>query len=572
MNRELIKQARGEVPADLVLKNCKVINVFTKTIDVEDIAISKGIILGMGTYLGKKEIDCTGLYASPGFIDGHVHIESSMVTPSEYARLVMPNGTTSIVADSHEIANVCGKDGVKYMVESAKTTPLDVFMMIPSCVPATSFETSGAKLDVEDIKELRKLHNVIGLGEMMNYPGVIEGDKDVHDKLDAFQDLFIDGHAPSVFGKDLNAYVLAGVKTDHECTHPLELVDKIKRGMYIHLREGSQTRNVLDLLPGVEDSYLNKLLFCTDDLHPSDILKHGHINYNINISIAAGLDPLSAIKMATINIAECYKLRYYGAIAPGYFADIVLFDDLENIKPMIVYKKGNIVAKDGLPLFEKTIINNSKVENTVHFDIENFNYKYNLKSGFVNIIQLVKNNVTTRRHVEEVKLIDGDIDLKSTRDILKLFVIERHHMTGNIGKALLSGYGLKNAAIALSIAHDSHNIVIVGDNERDMLVALKKIKEISGGIVLVESGKVYDYLQLEVAGLMTNKSGQYVKEKLERMEKHVRKLGVSDDIDDPFLALAFLSLPVIPDLKCTDKGLFDVRNFKLIPLEAGEDF
>jgi len=571
LNRDLIKQARGEEPADLVFKNCKVINVFTKTIETEDIAIANGIILGTGTYFGKKEIDCKDFYVSPGFIDGHCHIESAMITPGEYAKLVMPCGTTSVMADCHEIANVCGKHGIEYMIDSAQKTPLDVFMMIPSCVPATEFETSGARLEAKDIEELKNLHNVVGLGEMMNYPGVIEGVAAVHDKLEAFQDRFIDGHAPSVFGKDLNAYVLAGVKSDHECTHPLELIDKVKRGMYVHLREGSQTRNVLDLLPGVQQAYINRLLFCTDDLHPSDILRDGHINNNINLAIKNGLDPIAAISMATINTAECYNLKGYGAIAPGYHADLVFFKDINNIRPGKVYKKGKLVANDGKALFEREIENDPRVLNTVHFDIEKFDYRYNLKSGFVNIIQLVKNNVTTRRHVEEVKLINGDIDLNSTDGIIKLFVVERHHGTGNVGKALLGGYGLKNAAIALSVAHDSHNIIVVGDNELDVLVALKKIDEIQGGIVLVENGKVFDFLRLEVAGLMTDKPAEHVRDKLEIMEKRARELGVSNKIDDPFLSLAFLSLPVIPDLKLTDKGLFDVRKFKIISLEAGED-
>lgn len=571
MNRELVRQARGELPADLVLKNCKVINVFTKTIDREDIAIAKGIILGTGTYFGTKEIDCSDFFVSPGFIDGHCHIESSMVTPAEYAKLVMPKGTTSVIADCHEIANVCGVTGVKYMLKASENTPLDVFMMIPSCVPATSFETSGATLGPKEVEELKHLDHVIGLGEMMNYPGVIEGDPDVHDKLDLYKDLFIDGHAPSVFGKDLNAYVLSGVKTDHEATSALELVDKVKRGMYVHLREGSQTRNVLDLLPGVEPQYLHRLLFCTDDLHPSDILRDGHINHNINIAVKAGLDPLSAIQMATINTAECYGLKQFGAIAPGYFADLVLFKDLQNIVPSVVYKKGEIVVKDKKPLFSTQPIKEPDVLNTVNFNIEDFDFKYHLQSGFVNVIKLVKNNVTTRKIVEEVNLKDGDVILDGNEDLLKLFIVERHHATGNVGKALLTGYGLKNAAIALSVAHDSHNIVVVGDNEQDVTIALKKIKEISGGIVLVSEGKVYDFLPLEVAGLMTDKPAEYVRDKLEHMEEFARKLGVKDDIDDPFLALAFLSLPVIPDIKVTDKGLFDVRNFKIIPLEAGVD-
>jgi adenine deaminase len=571
LNRNLIKQARGEELADLVFKNCKVINVFTKTIEIEDIAISNGVILGTGKYFGKKEIDCSGFFVSPGFIDGHVHIESSMLTPTGYALAVMPKGTTTIIADCHEIANVCGKTGVKYMLDSAARTPLDVFMMIPSCVPATSFETSGAVLNAQDLLELKQLDNVLGLGEMMNYPGVISQDIETHKKLEAYSDLIIDGHAPSVFGKDLNAYILSGVKTDHECTSPLELVDKVKKGMYIHLREGSQTKNVIDLLPGVDTSYSNRLLFCSDDLHPSDIIKDGHMNHNINIATKNGLDPITAIQMASINIATCYNLKHHGAIAPGYFADLVFFDDIHNIQPKFVYKKGELVAKNGEALFETRPLINKDVENTVHLNLENFDYNFHLKFDFVNIIQLVKNNITTRKHVEQVQLINGDIDLKKSDDLLKLFVLERHHATGNVGKALIRGYGLKNAAIALSIAHDSHNVIVVGDNETDVSVAIQKIQEIQGGIVLVRDGIVFDYLELEIAGIMTNKHAPYVREKLENMEKEIRKLGVKEEIDDPFLVLAFLSLPVIPDIKCTDKGLFDVRKFKIISIEAGEE-
>lgn len=570
MNRHLIRQARGDEPADLVLKGGKVINVFTKTIDIEDIAISDGVILGTGIYQGKEEIDCSGQYIAPGFIDGHVHIESSMLTPTGYAPLVMPHGTTAIIADCHEIANVKGIRGIEYMLTSAKRTPLDVFMMIPSCVPATAFETSGAILKAKDIAPLKQRDHVLGLGEMMNYPGVIAGDEDVHDKLDAFGDMMIDGHAPSVFGQDLNAYILAGVKTDHECTHAPELIDKVKRGMYIHLREGSQTKNVLDLLPGVKETYLSRLLFCSDDLHPHDIMKQGHINHNINLAIAAGLDPLSAIQMATINIANCYRLNQYGAIAPGYKADLVLFKDLHHIEPVAVYKGGKLIAKDGKPLFKTEALIDPLVMDSVHFDPEAFDFAFHLKQEIVNVIKLVKNNITTRKFIEEVTLTDtGDVVLEETPGLLKLFVIERHQQTGRIGKALVRGYGLKNAAIALSIAHDSHNVICISDNETDALTAIRKIKEINGGIVLASQGKVIDYLRLEVAGLMTNQPALHVKQKLEAMDKAARALGVSDEVDDPFLSLAFLSLPVIPEIKCTDRGLFDVLHFKLIPIEAG---
>jgi adenine deaminase len=569
LNRSLIKQARGIEKADLVLKNCKIINVFTKTIDNEDIAISNGIIVGVGEYSGIEEIDFSQYFVSPGFIDGHCHIESSMVTPSEYAKLVLPKGTTSVVADCHEIANVCGLSGIKYMLKSANNSPLDVFMMVPSCVPATPFETSGASIKAKDIESIKDMKNIIGLGEMMNYPGVLNEISGVHDKLDVFQDKTIDGHAPTVFGKDLNAYILSGVMTDHECTTPLELFDKVKRGMYIHLREGSQTKNVIDLLPGVNESYIGRLLFCTDDIHPNDILKKGHINNNINIAIKHGLDPISAIQMATINVAQCYQLKNFGAIAPGYHADLVVFEDINNIQPNYVIKNGKIISWNEKPLFDSEPLIDESVLNTVNFDISDFKFAYNLKFDIVNIIKFVKNNIITKAIVEEVELKNNDVILKD--DLLKLFIVERHKNTGNIGKALLTGYGLKNAAIALSIAHDSHNIVLVSDNELDSMIALEKIKEIQGGIVLVHNQKIVDYLQLEVAGIMTNKPGEYVKDKLENLDKEARKLGVSDEIEDPFLSLAFLSLPVIPDLKCTDKGLFDVRKFKIIPLEAGEE-
>lgn len=569
MNRSLIKQARGIEKADLVLKNCKIINVFTKTIDNEDIAISNGVIVGVGEYSGIEEIDFSQYFVSPGFIDGHCHIESSMVTPSEYAKLVLPKGTTSVVADCHEIANVCGLSGIKYMLKSADNSPLDVFMMVPSCVPATPFETSGASIKAKDIESIKDMKNIIGLGEMMNYPGVLNEIPGVHDKLDVFRDKTIDGHAPTVFGKDLNAYILSGVMTDHECTTPLEMFDKVKRGMYIHLREGSQTKNVIDLLPGVNESYISRLLFCTDDIHPNDILKKGHINNNINIAIKHGLDPISAIQMATINVAQCYQLKNFGAIAPGYHADLVVFEDINNIQPSYVIKNGKIISWNEKPLFDSEPLIDESVINTVNFDISDFEFAYNLKFDIVNIIKFVKNNIITKAIVEEVELKKNDVILKD--DLLKLFIVERHKNTGNIGKALLTGYGLKNAAIALSIAHDSHNIVLVSDNELDSIIALEKIKEIQGGIVLVHNQKIVDYLQLEVAGIMTNKPGEYVKDKLENLDKEARKLGVSDEIEDPFLSLAFLSLPVIPDLKCTDKGLFDVRKFKIIPLEAGEE-
>ncbi len=562
--------ALGKTKAQIVFKHAKIINVFTKEIEINDIAVENGVIFGIGEYQGETEIDCSEYYVSPGFIDGHCHIESSMLTPAKYGEVVIPKGTTSVVADCHEIANVRGAKGIEFMLESAKKSPLDVFMMIPSCVPSTPYETSGAKLDASNIRQFIGRDNVMGLGEMMDYVGVMAGDEDVHEKIRVMSDKTVDGHAPGVKGQKLNAYILAGVQTDHECTTPEELIEKVRRGMYIHLREGSQTRNVIDLLPGVKESFINRLLFCTDDIHPRDITEIGHINNNINVAIQHGLDPLSAIQMATINIANCYDLRTVGAIAPGRQADLVLFKDINDIQPEKVFKKGKLLAERGKALFKTEDPDFSEVIDTVNVDLENIDLKFALKSDKVNVIQLIENNVTTKKLVKTIKLAGDEFLPKNNPDLLKLMVIERHHRTGNIGRGILTGYGLENGAIALTIAHDSHNLIVVGDNDDDMMTAIKRIKKIQGGIVLASGGKILEELPLKIGGLMSTDEPEFVIRKLINLENLMRKMGVKDNIDDPFLALAFLSLPVIPDLKCTDLGLFDVLKFKLISLEADD--
>ncbi|MDT8336197.1 MAG: adenine deaminase [Candidatus Izemoplasmatales bacterium] len=568
--KKLLAVARGEELADLVIKNAKIINVFTKDIDNGDLAVCDGYIVGIGDYQGKEEIDLLGYYLSPGFIDGHVHIESSMLTPNNYALAIMPRGTTAVVADCHEIANVKGLDGIDFMLEASKNSPLDVYMMIPSCVPSTEFETTGAILEAKDIKKYLKLSQVIGLGEMMDYPGTINGKQEVLDKLETFKKLTIDGHAPEVKDKELNAYCLAGIKTDHECTTPEELLDKVKRGMYVHLREGSQTKNVRDLLKGLDPKFYQRIMFCSDDLHPRDIRRTGHIDNNINIAIKNGIEPISAISMATINIADCYNLRDVGAISPGRKADFVLFKSLDKIDVEAVYKQGKLVAENKKPLFTSSKIDTSKVIDTVKFDETKIDLEYKLNSDLVNVIGLVKNNVTTKKLIEKVVLKKGIFLTEENPVLLKLCVIERHFASGNIGKAIVKGYGLKAGAIAMTIAHDSHNVICIGDNDLDMLLAIKQIKNIGGGIVVASKGKVKEFLPLEVGGLMSLDSLEDVESKLTSLEKYARGLGVSKDIEDPFLQLAFLSLAVIPDLKITDKGLFDVKEFKIIPLEAGD--
>ncbi|MBN2503962.1 MAG: adenine deaminase [Bacilli bacterium] len=567
MDKEnLRKVAMGEKPAGLVLKNARTINVFSGTIETADIAIENGVIAGIGSYSGIREIDLCLSYACPGLIDGHVHIESSMLTPSQFARIVVPHGTTTVIADPHEIANVCGLSGIKFMLESAKTVPLDVKIMIPSCVPSTPFETSGDKISAEIIGALKNEESILGLGEMMNYPGVIEGNTNVYTKINAIGDKIVDGHAPGLTGKALNAYVLAGIRTDHESTDPEELINKINRGMYVHLREGSATRNVLDLLGAVNKNNLSRLMFCTDDKNPEDIHSEGHINYNINLAIKNGIDPIDAIKMATINIASCYSLKNIGAIAPGYLADIVVFDSLDSLEPKLVFKKGILVAKNKEPLFKAVKIHEPLVLDTVRFHLEDLNFSLPVKGDYAYVIGLEDHNITTKKLVEKVKSRNGFYVHDPDLDILKLAVVERHHYSGNIGLGLVKGYGLKNGAIAMTIAHDSHNLVIIGDNDEDMMLAAEKIREIHGGIVLVYEHEVYDYLQLEIAGIITENDSRLVEMKLERLIKQARKMGVKPSVVDPFIQLAFLSLPVIPELKLTDFGLFDVEKFKLIDI------
>lgn len=566
---ENVKIARGDALAELVLKNCKIINVFNGLIEDGDIAINKGTIVGIGSYQGHEELDMKGKYVAPGFIDGHVHIESSMLTPPQFAKIVMPKGTTSVIADPHEIANVSGIEGIKFMIDSSKDSPLDVHIMIPSCVPATSYETSGAILRSNDIAMLRHVDGVLGLGEVMDYPGVIFGDVHVHNKIKVMEHKVIDGHAPSVMGKQLNAYKAAGIKTDHECTTVEELNAKVAKGMYIHLREGSATRNVTVLSKGVTKENSRRLLFCTDDKHPEDIRVEGHINYNIRLAIENGVNPVTAIQMATLNIAECYNLENIGAIAPGYQADLAIFSSLKDIDVSLVYKNGVLVAKDNEALFKPFIMVNKKVINTVKIKKDhNINFDIKLKGNKVKVIQLIENNVTTTKVIREVNKKNGIYINNPNEDILKLAVVERHHKTGNIGLGLVEGYGLVNGAVAMTIAHDSHNLIIISDNDSDMLIALEEIDKIQGGIVLVENGKVIDSLPLEVGGIMTNQDVKIVESKLHSMEKHIRNMGVKDAVDDPFLSLAFLSLPVIPELKLTDKGLFDTTVFNLVPLEV----
>lgn len=563
--------AYGSEKAELVLKNAKIINVFSHEIIEGDIAIDDGKIIGVGEYLGEEEIDLKGNYVSPGLIDGHVHMESSMVSPAQFARAVVPRGTTTIVTDPHEIANVRGLEGIRYMMDASELLPLDVYFMAPSCVPATYFENSGAILKAKDLSELINHKRVLGLGELMDYPGVILKYDDIIDKIELAHrhGKIIDGHAPEVSGKELSGYVAAGVLTEHECSTVDEMLERLRLGMYILIRQGSAARNLEELIKGLTSENMRRCLFCTDDKHPEDILTDGHIDNNIRLAIKKGIDPISAVRMATINAAECYGLKNKGAIAPGYDADLLIIDDLEKFNVIQVFKNGKLVGENKLPLFDVTEVDNTKVTDTVNIDVIKENdIKINLDSDKVKVIKLSTHSLVTECVVKKVKVCDGAFEYDKNADILKLAVIERHKNTGNIGIGLVEGFELKNGAIASTIAHDSHNVIVIGDNDRDICLAINEVARVGGGIAISSNEKVVETLKLPIAGLMSDESMEMVNEKLKTMLRIAYDdLNVSKDID-PFMTLSFLALPVIPEIKLTDMGLFDVTKFEFTTLES----
>ena len=564
--KKMIAVTMHDEKADVVLKNARVINVFSNEINRCDVAVSDGFIVGLGSYQGKQTIDLKGKYLAPGFIDGHVHIESSMLTPSGFASLIVPFGTTTIIADPHEIANVCGKVGIDFMVDSAKESPLDVHIMIPSSVPSTKYETNGATIDVETIKSLRGKEGILGLGELMDYNGVWRREHDVLDKIEAMAEYPIDGHAPSLSGEALQAYRLVGVGTDHECHLASEAKERLDLGFYVHLREGSQTKNLLDVLPAINDHNKNHVLLCTDDYHPEDIVKNGHINHLINLAVSNGIDPIDAIRMGTIQIAECYGLKNKGAVAPGYRADLVVFNDLNHIEPEQVFIDGTLVAEEGSPLFSAKDTDPGALLNSVHVNDDDIDFSFPLSSNRIYAMELVKNNIVTKKTIVEVKLENKAFVFGG--DLLKYMVIERHKNTGNVGKAIVKGYGLKTGAVGMTIAHDSHNMIVLGADDESMRAVVSDLSNIQGGIAIAKNGRVINHLSLEVGGIMTQKKPESVITRLNEMKDALYDMGVERDIEDPFLSLAFLSLPVVPELKCIDSGLFDVTKETIIPLEV----
>ena len=560
INRKLLKKRRiidaaaGREPAELVLKNATYVNVFSNELCTADIAVTEGLIVGMGNYTGLTEVDCSGRIVLPGFLDAHIHLESSLVSPREFVRAVLPHGTTTVITDPHEIANVMGTDGIEYMLQATEDLPVDVRFMLPSCVPATPLDESGAVLDYRCLDSFYDHPRVQGLAEMMNFVGTIAGDDQCVEKIVAAQAHHkkIDGHAPDLLGNDLNAYIAAGVYSDHECHDLADAIAKLQRGQFIMIREGTAARNLEALAPLLCDQYADRCMFCTDDKHPSDLLEKGHIDYIVKKAIGLGVDPITAVKVACHNAARYFLLNNRGAIAPGYLGDFVIIDNFQDFRIRQVYKKGRLMVEDGIlrdfpaPAIEPYLV--ERAHRTFHLG------------------RLTAEDFAERRPRGILGIVPGEITtvdagysdrIDVEYDVLKLAVAERHKNTHHIGIGFLQGYGLKAGAVATSISHDSHNIIVVGTNEADMAAAVNRVAELHGGIVVLRDGVSLAEVPLAIAGIMSDEPLAVVNEKLESAKARAHELGVSRDID-PFMTLSFMALPVIPTLRVTTRGVFDV--------------
>ena len=562
--QKVINVARGLEKAELVIKNASIVNVLSEEIHKADIAIEDGIIVGIGeNYSGKKEININGAYVTPSFIDGHVHLESAMVLPKEFAKTVLPAGTTTAIIDPHEISNVFGLHGISFMHEAVKNLPLDVYTMLPSCVPATPFETSGFDLNSYDLSLLIDKPWVLGIAEMMNFPGVLNLDKNVMAKLELAKskDKRIDGHAPFLSNKDLCAYIASGVKSDHECTTPQEAIEKLRLGMYIMIREGTAAKDLDALIPVLKNCNTRKCLFVTDDRHPSDLKEH--INGMVRRAVEAGVDPIKAIQCASLNTAEYFGLKDLGAVAPGYKADLLILPDLKSFKPSFVLKDGKVIVENGKLISEMEDFETPSMRGSVNVKwIEEDDFRIESKSDLVRTIEVIPHQLVTKSIESKARLEDGNVVSNVDTDTLKICVIERHRATGNIGKGFVKGFNLKSGAIASTVAHDSHNMIIVGTNDYDMYVAAVELVKSQGGKVVVNNGEVVSKLPLPIAGLMSDKEFNYVLEKCAELNNASHSIGCT--LEDPFMTLAFMSLPVIPELKITDKGLFDTNKFEFV--------
>ncbi|EID85398.1 adenine deaminase [Treponema sp. JC4] len=571
--KKLIETATGKVSADLCIKNAKIVDVFTRNVFEGDIFISDGYIAGFGGYNYppvKEVFDAKGSYIAPGLIDAHVHIESSHLCPAEFSRLVVPHGTTTVVADPHEICNVCGLDGLDYMLKASEKLALKVFIQFPSCVPATPFENSGAELGAEEIASRIENPRILALGEFMNYVGVCNADEEILDKIMAARKAgkYFDGHSPSLFGNWLDAYIAAGAINDHECSTPEEALERLKRGMYVMLREGTACNDLEKLLPIVNDNNSHLCMFCTDDRQPSSIVNDGHIDNNVRLAIKNGLNPITALTMATLNAANCYGLKDRGAVAPGRLADLILFDDLNDFKVRKVWASGKLVSDEGKYLASDLVVKPEKVSgkmNVKNFSRERLALK--LESDRARAIKIIPHSIVTEDAEVKVSRDKDGFWQRNSDDVVKIAVVERHKGTGNVGLGLIQGFGLKGGAMAMTIAHDSHNIIVIGDSDEDMEAAVNCLIEIGGGMAIAKEGKILSSFQHEIAGLMCTKPAYEVAEKIKEMKEIVKnQLHISSEIA-PFMTLCFMALPVIPALKITDMGLFDVTQFKHVSVE-----
>ena len=560
INRKLLKKQRiiaaaaGREPADLVLKNATFVNVFSNELSTMDIAVAEGLIVGMGSYQGRSEVDCTGKIVLPGFLDAHIHLESSLVSPTEFVKAVLPHGTTTVVTDPHEIANVMGTDGIEYMLQATEDLPVDVRFMLPSCVPATPLDESGAILDYRAIDSFYDHPRVQGLAEMMNFVGAINGDEQTVEKIVAAQAHHkkIDGHAPDLQGNDLNAYIAAGVYSDHECHDVKDAIAKLERGQFIMIREGTAARNLEALMPLLTGKYADRCMFCTDDKHPNDQLEKGHIDYIVKKAISLGADPITAVKVACHNAARYFLLNNRGGISPGYLADFVIIDNFQNFNIEQVYKKGVLMVDHG------------EIQDFPSPEIEPYLVERAHKT--FHVAALTAEDFAEKRPRGIIGMVDGEITtvdagysdrIDVEYDVLKIAVVERHKNTHHIGIGYIQGYGLKSGAVATSISHDSHNIIVVGTNETDMAAAVNRVVELNGGIVVWDGGQSVAEVPLAIAGIMSDEPLVTVNEKLETAKDAAHKLGVNPGID-PFMTLSFMALPVIPSLRITTRGVFDV--------------
>ena len=561
---ELIRYARGDEPADLLIRNAKVVDVLGGEIVETAVAVVRSRIVGLGEYEARETLDLEGAYLAPGFIDAHVHIESSLVTPAEFARAVVPLGTTTVVTDPHEIANVLGLDGIRFMFESAKDGPLSMFVMAPSCVPATDMETNGAVLHSYDLASFRTDPWVLGLAEVMNFPGVVRGDPDMLDKLREFADMVLDGHCPGLTGKELVAYAAAGIGSDHECTTVEEAREKLQLGLTIFIREATNARNLKTLLPLVTPRNQHRICLCTDDRQPADLLDEGHIDFMVRTAIAEGVDPMTAIRMATCNTTAYFRLHDRGAVTPGRRADLIAFPDLEAPTPHLVLRGGRIAARDGRMIAPRADRRPYPLRGTINVDWEKVDLAVPAEGSRVRVIGVVADQLVTESLIDEPTVVDGQAVADPGRDLLKIAVIERHRSSGAVGLGFVRGLGLERGALASSIAHDHHNLVVIGVDDDSMLTAARQVATLRGGMVVAEGGAVLAEVTLPLAGLMSDRPIEEVRQDLDRALEVAHRLGAR--LHDPFMAMSFLGLEVIPSLKLTDQGLVDVDRFELVPL------